>query len=654
MVKQSIQVGILSLILSFGNLGYGQIKKEKQADKSFDRTAYIDAIQIYERIAEKGYINASLLQHLADAYYFNGKLDEANKWYTELFEGQYENKNVGELPSEYYYRYSQTLKAVQNYDKAKELMNQFALLEKQDQRVEEYNKNREYLKDLEGKYREYEIQLLPFNSSYSDYGGTILGDYLVYTSARETTNHKKNKIHSWTNESYTALYQSKLNGNKEAIPERFPIDEAAYVNDATAVFTQDGKTMFFTRNNAKSNGKSKQNKTHHSTLKIYKALKQTDGSWGQVMELPLNSDNFNTAHPALTPDGKWLYFASDREGAIGQSDLYRVAIYAHDGYGPVENLGQVINTEGRESFPFISADYQLYFASDGHPGLGGMDVFKARINPDGSFDSVINMGEPINSSMDDFGFYLDVKERKGFVSSNRVGGKGADDIYAVTERYCKQSLEGKVYDLDRNEILANASIIVSDGLYQKSDTLRTNAQGIYRISDLNCGLKYRVRVEKEGYNTVEVAFKLKYEPESTTAIDIGLESSTKPLQINDDLFKRLQLKPIYFDFDKAIIRNDAAIELMKIVEVMQAHPTMKIDVRSHTDSRGNDTYNLNLSDRRVKATIQWMTKQGIEASRLTGRGYGETQLLNSCSNGVSCTETEHQVNRRSEFIIIAL
>ncbi|EKB05795.1 hypothetical protein HMPREF9711_00967 [Myroides odoratimimus CCUG 3837] len=648
MVKQIIRVGILILALSLGQLSYCQIKKEKQADKSFDRTAYIDAIQIYEGMVEKGYVNGSILQNLADANYFNGKLLEANKWYTELFEGQYEDKNLGQLPSEYYYRYSQTLKAVKNYEKADELMEQFSRIEKEDQRVTEYNKDRAYLSRIEKYVNQYEAELLQINSAFSDYGGTIIGNDFVFTSARATDHQHKLKIHSWTNEGYTSLYRAKIDGSGMSNPERFPLDEAPYVNDATAVFNQDGTIMFFTRNNAKSNGKSKQNKDHNSSLKIYRALKQTDGSWGRVLELPFNSDNFNTAHPALTPDDKWLYFASDRDGAIGQSDLYRVAVFKNDGYGPVENLGPSINTEGRENFPFISSDNQLYFASDGYPGLGGMDVFVTQLNGDGTFGPIVNMGEPINSSMDDFGFYL--KDGTGFVSSNRAGGMGSDDIYKLTERSCVEKVEGKVYDIETKQVLANAKIVVSDGLYEKSTTLQSNDKGQFTISDLGCGIKYRIRPEKEAYNTVELVFSFERDSEVKT-FDIGLERAVKPLQVNDDLFKRLQLKPIYFDFDKTIIRKDAAIELMKIVEVMQQYPTMKIDVRSHTDSRGNDTYNLNLSDRRVKATIEWMTKQGIEASRLTGRGYGETQLLNGCSNGEHCTDAEHQVNRRSEFII---
>ncbi|MGG5578646.1 OmpA family protein [Myroides sp. C15-4] len=650
MIKQIIQAGIACLIFSVGTTGYSQTKKEKQADKSFDRLAYVDAIKLYERMAENGYVNTSILQNLADAYYFNGKLVEAHGWYTELFEGNYEDKNTSALPSEYYYRYAQSLKAVQDYPKSQQMMDQFAALEQQDARTILYNKNRDYLTHIENRSNRYDIKLLDFNTSYSDYGGTLLGNQFVFTSARATDHQRGNQIHAWTNESYTSLYRSTIGQNGFEPPVLFAPEIDSDVNDATAVFTQDGKTMYFTRNNTKPSGKSKQNKDKTSLLKLYKALKQPDGTWGQVEELPFNSDNFNTAHPALTPDDNWLYFSSDRQGTNGQSDLYRVALYEQGGYGTVENLGKAINTEGRESFPFISTDFQLYFSSDGHPGLGGMDIFVAKLYPNGSFGPVVNMGTPINSSLDDFGFYFDAKQNKGFVSSNRAGGIGTDDIYFLAEKPCKQILEGMVYDKDTNEVLVNALVVVSDALYQKTDTLYTDNKGYYNTTSLACGYKYRIKAVKELYNTVEVVFNSNREP-GTKTVNIGLEKAEKPLGLNDDLFKRLNLQPIYFDFDQSKIRRDASIELMKVVEVMKEYPTLKIDVRAHTDSRGNDQYNIVLSDRRVKATMQWMIEQGINPSRLTGKGYGETQLLNKCSNGVPCTAQEHQENRRSEFII---
>ncbi|EHQ44222.1 OmpA family protein [Myroides odoratus] len=652
MVKRIIQIGILTLCLSWGTTGFSQIKKEKQADKNFNRTAYINAIDTYERMVESGYVNASILQNLADAYYFNGKLEQANKWYTELFEGSYEGKNLSNLPSEYYYRYSQTLKAIKDYKKAEAMIDQFSILEKQDTRVERFNKDRLYVEHIENQLNKYDVRLLTINSAYSDYGGTVLDYQFVFTSARETEHQKKSKIHSWTNESYTSLYSAEIDQNGIGNPTRLIVGSETQVNDATAVFTSDGKTMFFTRNNSKLSGKSKQNKHHDSLLKLYKATKQSDGTWGQVEELPINSDNFNTAHPALTPDDKWLYFASDRKGILGQSDLYRVELYEDGGYGSIENLGKTVNTEGRESFPFISSDFQLYFASDGHPGLGGMDVFVSKLNPNGSFGPVVNMGEPINSSMDDFGFYWDAHKATGFVSSNRVEASGGDDIYLVSEKPCKRIIEGKVYDKNTRELVSNAKIIISDILHQKNDVVYTNDKGAYRISDLNCTMNYSLKAEKEAYNTFQTSLELNSDSAIQT-FDIELEKLHKQVDINQGLSTNLRIEPIYFDFDKSNIRYDASIELKKIVEIMHKYPTMKIDIRSHTDSRGNDSYNLSLSNRRVKATINWMIKQGIEAGRLSGRGYGETQLLNSCSN-VHCTEAEHQFNRRSEFIILEL
>ncbi len=638
-------------MLSIATMANAQIKKEKIADKDFDNYAYVNAIEIYERMADKGYINTSILENLANAYYFNGKFAEANKWYRELFEGTYPHKDLNKIPSEYYYRYAQTLKTVGDYNKSNNIMNKFAELEANDSRTLLFEKNKNYKETIEARAGRFELTNLKINSAYSDYGGTIYGDQFVFTSARNTEDASKSQIHSWTNQSFTTLYSSKIlpNGAFEK-PVLFDKKMDSHVNEASAVFTKDGNTMYFTRNNAKSNGRSKQNKQDTSVLKIYKATKQENGTWGNVIALAINSDDYNTAHPALTPDEKWLYFASDRDGTYGQADLFRVGLLDQGQLGPVENLGKVINTSGRETFPFISSNYELYFASDGHPGLGGLDVFVSKIYPDGSFGPVVNMSEPINTGYDDFAFYFDPKLKRGFVSSNRPGGIGSDDIYFVEATQCQGNLKGKVFDVDTNEILANAMLIISDAMYQTQDTIYSDSKGNYITSLLDCGNKYRIKAVVEGYNTVEISTILSEDP-AKRIVDVPMEKTQKPIGINDDLFKTLKLEPIYFDFDKSNIRPDAALELMKIVEVMKQYPTMTIDVRSHTDSRGNDAYNLALSDRRVKSTIKWMTEHGIAPDRLTGRGYGETQLLNKCSNGVPCTPAEHQLNRRSEFII---
>lgn len=628
----------------------------RKAEKEFENLAYIDAISIYEKIAEKGYLNEEMLKKLGDSYYFNGKLIEANKWYNELFNGDYEKKDVQALPSEYFYRFAQTLKAVEDYDQAAVIMEKFAVKERSDTRSKLYEEQKErYLKEIELNSNRYQLQNLSVNSAFSDYGATLLGDQLIFTSARETDSKSKRNIHEWTNESFTSLFSSTIEEDGVfGAPVKFAPELESKVNESSAVFTSDGKTMYFTRNNITSKGKGQKKKESYTLLKIYKAELSEQGKWTNVKELPFNSDDFNTAHPALTPDEKWLYFSSDRAGTIGQSDIYRVAIYPTGGYGVVENLSSKVNTEGRETFPFISKDNYLFFASDGHPGLGGLDIFVTKINVDGSFGKITNMGAPINSSTDDFGIYIDNATKKGFLSSNRAGGIGGDDIYFFTERSCQQALEGVIRDKDTKEILANTTITVYDNMFKKIVELQSDAQGYYKIEQLDCELKYRLKVESKDYITEELVVQLDFTPNGVFKKDIDLEKREKPIEVDDDLFKKLKLEPIYFDFDKSNIRPDAAIELMKIVEVLKQYPTMKIDIRSHTDSRGNDSYNLKLSNSRAEATIQWIVQQGIDANRVSGKGYGETRLLNHCANKVPCSTQEHQLNRRSEFIVLKL
>ncbi len=654
MKKRILQLGVFTLLLlGMGAMSYAQIRKEIKADKEFENFAYIDAIKVYESIVENGKANRSVLEKLADAYYFNGKFTEAYQWYKELLEGDYKGKDLSKVPSEYYYRYAQTLKALDKIQEANRMLERFASLEQNDSRAQLFLENKDtYLNDLESIPQRYEVQRLAINSEFSDYGATLLGDKLIFTSAREMED-SDSEVHEWTNENYTSLYETTISQQGSFTePVLFSKDvDGKSINEATAVFTADGQTMYFTRNNASKKGRRKFNEKDNSLLKIYKATKQADEQWGQVSELPFNSDDFNTAHPALTPDGKWMYFASDRKGTLGQSDIFRVAIYDDGNFGVVENLGDKINTEGRETFPFISKDNILYFSSDGRPGFGGLDVYQAKLNVDGTFGTVVNMGAPINSAFDDFAFYLDVNSRKGFVSSNRPGGNGADDIYFIKERNCTQTVEGTVYDLDTQQGLANSKVTLFSGMYKNLREVNTDEQGNYSLPEVGCEAKYRLKVESAGYNVEELAFELGYSLDNVKRIDVVLEKAKATIGVNDDLFNKLKLKPIYFDFNKSDIRLDATYELVQVVEVMKQYPKMKLDVRAHTDSRGNSAYNLILSDKRVQSTINWMIQQGIESSRLTGKGFGDKQLTNGCSKGIRCSAKEHELNRRSEFII---
>jgi len=647
--KFTLNSFVLYFIL-FSLISFGQNRKERKADHKFDTFAYVDAIKVYEEMIAKGQVNASILSKLGDSYYFNGKFAEAFKWYDELFNGSYDDKNLATLDKEYYYRYGQTLKSMSYTQKADEVLQQFALLKASDSRSQLFMTNEELMNQTLPASR-FTVANLSINSAFSDYGATLLENRLIFTSSR-TSDEMKNKVHSWTNQHYTKLYATTIGEDGSfSEPVLFAKEVASKeLNIGTPVFTKDGQTMYFTSNYGSTKGgkRTQYNEEDTSLLKIYKARKQADGSWGAVEELPFNVDDYNTAHPALTPDEKWMYFISDRQGSLGQSDLFRVSIYETGRFGLVEHLGTQINTAGRETFPFISKDYTLYFSSDGHPGFGGLDLYKSKINADGKMGAPVNLGPDINSAFDDFGIFIDAATKKGFISSNRPGGYGADDIYLFVEKPCYQIMDGIVSDLDSRGGILGVELLVFDMQNKLIDKVYTDEQGYYSTEKLLCGGKYHVQVSKEGYFSKEFDIDTNRDVQQRVNIKIEL------IEKGDDLFKKLKLSPIHFDFDSATIRPDAQVELKKVVDVLLQHPTIQLDVRSHTDSRGNDDYNMSLSERRAQATIKWMISQGVEATRLTGRGYGESELINRCANGVNCTDEEHELNRRSEFIIMNL
>jgi outer membrane protein OmpA-like peptidoglycan-associated protein/tetratricopeptide (TPR) repeat protein len=624
-----------------------QQAKIKRADKDYENFAYIDAIKTYERVAEKGYKNLEMFKKLGNAYYFNAEFDKAEKWYAELF------AMVLEVEPEYYYRYSQSLKAIGKYDQANTMLDAFNEKSGNDLRAKLYNQQKDYLKVIEENSGRFIIENAGINSGYQDYGTAFFKNQLVFASSR-TSKGVSMKIHKWNNQPFTSMFASNVDGNGNLQePERFQPNIDTKFDEATPVFTNDGTTLYFTRSNY-TDGKKRKSDDRVTKLKLYKATLNENGNFTNATELPFNSDQYSTAHPALSPDEKTLYFASDMPGTYGQSDLYRVSINEDGSFGTPENLGTGINTEGKETFPFISNDHELYFSSDGHPGLGGLDVFVSKIGD--NFKEVINIGAPINGPMDDFAFLIDTKTQVGFFSSNREGGLGYDDIYKFKELKklsCEQLLAGIVTDAKTGSILTDTKVTLFDEKMNNIAEVYSDAKGTYTFDVVECKKVYYVRAYKKDYNTVEERVVIGSDT-GETKLPLEMEPSVIPVKVGDDLAKVFKIKIIYFDFDKWNIRPDAAFDLAKIVDVMKEHPTMKIDVRSHTDSRQTHKYNEKLSDRRAKSTIAWMIGQGIEANRLTGRGYGETQLINKCSDDVECTEDEHQANRRSEFIIMSL
>lgn len=630
---------------------YAQKVQVAKADKNYNKLAYVDAIKTYERVFEKGYKTPDMLQKLGNAYYFNADLEKAAKWYGELF------ALTQDVEPEYYYRYAQALKSVKEYTKADQMMAQFNQKSGNDNRAKLANAQKDYLAAIRKNSGRYTIENTGINSEKSDYGSAYFGNKVVFTSARDTGGLAARK-HSWTNEGFTNLFSADM-GEEGALTkaEQFGGKLNSKFHEATPVFTKDGKTVYFTRNNFLA-GKKGKDADRTTLLKVYRATLEGD-QWTNILELPFNSNDYSVAHPALSKDEKTLYFASNMPGTIGQSDIFKVAIKGDGSYGAPENLGTPINTEGRETFPFVD-DNELYFASDGHPGLGGLDIFVSKAQEDKSYKEVQNVGEPLNSSKDDFGFIINNGTRIGYVTSNRDGGQGSDDIYKFKETKkleCEQFLSGVVTDKQTGAIIANAKVTLMDGGFVMLKEAITDAEGKFDFGKVTCDTKYYLRTERPEYTTVETP-TITGKESGKTFVPVELEKAQQPIKPGDDLAKKFKIEIIYFDLDKSNIRPDAATDLAKILDVLEQYPTMELDIRSHTDCRQTAKYNAALSDRRAKSTMEWLVKNGINKSRLTAKGYGESQLVNNCSceptNESSCSEAEHQANRRSEFIITKL
>jgi len=640
----------VTIIGAFSLSCYAQQSKINAADKKYDSYAYVDAIKIYEKVANKGYKSEDMFKKLGNAYYFNSDFENAAKWYGELFA-----MNPANVEPEYYFRYAQSLKSTGDIAKANKLLEEFNAVSKNDNRGKLYKEDVNYMDQIKANSGRYQVENAGINSRYSDYGSFVYNNKIYFASARDTGNFTQRK-HKWTGEYFTNIYNAdldpetgaatKVNKFKSAINTKF--------HEASPVFTKDGKTVYFTRNNY-IDGKKGKNESKVTLIKLYKAEIGKDNKWTNITELPFNSNNYSTAHPALSPDEKTLYFASDMPGSLGESDLYKVSINPNGGYGPPENLGNTINTEGKETYPYLTSENEIYFASNGHPGLGGLDVFVANIDKDGKISNIQNVGADVNSPKDDFAYIIDTKTRRGFFSSNKDGGQGSDDIYRFLETKslkCVQELYGTITDAETGVVLPGAKVTLYDDQMSLKNSAVADASGLYTF-DVECGKKYYVRAEKPEYTTRELSITIE-KTSGKTSLPIALEKATCKVTVGDDLGKCFGIKMIYFDLDKSNIRTEAALDLEKILVVLNDYPTMKLDIRSHTDSRASNQYNEALSDRRAKSTVQWLVKNGIASNRLTGKGYGETELVNKCSDGVPCTEEEHQANRRSEFIITAL
>lgn len=632
---------IFAMVVLTSGGAISQKKDIARANKEFDKFAYIDAREIYLKVVEDGYESAEIFKKLGDTYYFNSDYTNAAKWYDKLVK-----QFPDQTEPEYYYRAAQSLKSLGKYDESDALLKDYKAKGGNGLVIKTYEDDPNYLKSTVFKSRDFSLEKVAINSTYSDFGPSFYGKQnIVYATASKTDG---TKISEWTNQPFLDLFIADRDSTGQ-LSNAMPLggDINTPYHESSTAFTKDGMTVYFTRNNF-LDGKKGRDKNKTIRLKLYKATKTGEYNWTNIVELPFNSKEYSVAHPALSPDEKRLYFSSDMPGTMGMSDLWYVDILGNNSYGKPVNLGPEINTEARESFPFISDNNNLYFSSDGRSGLGGYDIFVTPLDENGKPGTITNLGSPANSAQDDFGFIINEDDRIGYVSSNRGGDNGSidDDIYLVKE-ICAITIKGKVFDKETQDPLPGAQVTLLDENNQLVSQTSAKSDGTYSFV-ADCGTQYTVRGMKEGYKPYE---KIIETPVLAGTIDVPLPLERIGPCPPNDLGCKLDLQPIYFDFDKSNIRPDAEIELAKILAAMRQYPELIIHIESHTDSRGSDSYNLALSERRAQSTLRWLVGKGIDENRLTAKGYGETRLVNKCSNGVPCTAEEHQLNRRSMFII---
>ena len=641
MKSNRIILAIACLMIASLVSSYGQTAKEKKAQIKYDNFHYQEAIADYIKLIKKGTINQNILQNIANAYYYNANYEEANKWYEQLIQ-----KYGSSLEPGYLYRYAQSLKSLELYEDSKKMMEKYIALSGNEQRAQKFKENSYYYKNIDGNTNNVSIKITDFNSKYSDFAPSYSPDGISYSSNRDT-GREGEILHSWNKTSFLNLYQ--VNVSEDSIKINKPKKRfSTKAHESSSSYSKDGNTVYFTRNNF--SGKFKRDKEGISRLKIYRA-DYKDGEWKKEVELPFNSKEYSVAHPSLNDAEDKLYFSSDMPGTVGDSDIFYVDIKKDGSYGEPVNLGPYINTEGRETFPFVH-DNELYFASDGHPGLGGLDIFGVSLDYNYKIPPK-NIGKPINSDEDDFSLIINNIDKSGYFASNRPNGIGSDDIYSFSFiknilSDCIQRINGIVKDKETNNPIAGAMVKITGNNGMEIGSSISDSNGVFSLEVTCDAPELSALGFKENYKDGEGELVIH---DSMVNVTLILEAKEQEIlaQNNTDLKDILDIPTIYFDLNKWNIRKDAQIKIDKLITTMKQYPKLEIAIGSHTDSRATKAYNKRLSEKRAQSTRAYLISKGIRPSRISAKGYGETQLINSCSDGVKCTESEHKQNRRSVF-----
>lgn len=714
-------ISLLFLAITCAIMARSQVKA---GNKNYSRMAYAKAAANYERALKKDSTDVSIWANLADCYRLNRNSVGAEKAYAKVV-------NSGKAEANHFLYYAHALMQNEKYDAALMALEKFKSASPTDERADQLQAGIHNLKSNLAKSGSYSIKTINVNSTESDICPVAYNGGIVFASNRKFVQWIDNS-HSWSGKQFYRLYHANGNGANFGKPDMFASTLQTSYHDGPVSFNSTGTLMIFTRNNILS-GKVGKDDQDIVKLKLFSSV-LSENKWGIEVPLPFNSDKYSCAHPALTADGKTLYFSSDMPGGSGGMDLWKSDWNGTNWTTPV-NLGEIINSPGNEIFPFIADDNTLYFSSDALNGIGGLDIFISQLNGS-NFTKPENIGAPINSADDDFGLTYNTISKTGYFTSNRKNVGLNDDIY-MFEKLCTNT-EITILDQETKQPLGNAVVTIIEN-NSEIGTVQTDDSGKF-IRCLNPSRNYEFRAQKELYSDNKstltsdqllqaastgssVQISLLKKPENVAnvggkvfneddkspiadqvvtlknnssgetkttitdksgkyqfdKIDLGVEytiqtskkdcnqptetfntkniTGTKTITMDFPMLCKgdvIKIENIYYDYNKSDIRADAAVELDKIVAVLNKYPSMTIEMRSHTDSRGKDSYNEKLSDSRAKSAAQYIASKGVDASRLKAKGYGEKELLNKCMNGVECDDKMHEENRRTEFKILSL
>ncbi|MFC3416880.1 OmpA family protein [Algoriphagus hitonicola] len=607
---------------------------------------YQYAINTFSQILEEDPENQEANQIVAESYRLSNRVERAAPYYEKLVE---------EDPTfENYFFLGQSLKAQQEDEKAKEAFEK-AREYTQDEsllaRVNQELSGIEFAKGIENYWPYHElVNYRELNTSGPDYAPIVSEQFLYFTSARQASG-----IYPATGTPYTKLFRTRAEDLRVDVSGIQPLPEFQNeegLNQAAAAISPDGNTIIYARGNSTSPRDLPETALFASYFR--------GSGFSQPIWMPVNEDEFWwNSTPSFSPDGEELYFASNRPGGFGGIDLYKATKLANGDFGNAVNLGPNINTAGNELFPRMAPDGKFFFASDGHPGFGKLDLFVAESNEDGE-QVIKNLGENINSSADDFAIFFTDYPKEGFLSSNREGGVGDDDIYYFEDKTPTPKIVNVLLNVttkervagEEDQILEQARVVLYNEENKQIGGDFSNSRGQVRFT-MEPESDYTIITSKNGYFSKSIAYSTRGKtPDPSTLVQDVTNVSLDTTVVLDQLIldKSIILENIYYDLDKAEIRPDAAAELDKLVQILKDNPTIRIELSSHTDSRSSDQYNLDLSQRRAQSAVDYIVSQGIDEDRLVAKGYGETQLIIENAQ----TEEEHQVNRRTEFKVIEI